>query len=488
MVNAIENNVDLDPVAAVDTAGGGFIKGVDLIFDKPANLKKASKFLIAWLKASDYFFKERLPFVISNNIPHAIDKLGFLPQVLDFYATFKNVVYWVNPIDKDSVDSLKTKKEMQDKLKKIEEAILAADPKSKLAGSNSIKNHKVTPLSNSEIQIIEPEEPASLKGKVKKIESYEDKASRIYNSIFDKNQKYLTKQGVHKALKNKLIEEYKDYLGIQLDLFDEKKTIAGKINDIAGEHIVFQKKRSKLEIAHTILFTGINITTNVLTLNRWGVLDLANIAKEIGTKVPVLSFVAHVTIVPLIETVLGGVVSVALLLVIIDQAVKLHKARLKASFSKDLHETLKKAQMQIELLKGKSEDLTQLGETQTAFEKTQQELVQLLQKMKVETESDEKLRTALNAVLEQVNSQALENIDVDVIQKAVDQAQKARMESVKKRTQMIWDLSVTCMDFTATFIPFVLTLAGVPAAPVVSIVLGVAAKSFGMVAVFARPS
>lgn len=178
-------------------------------------------------------------------------------QLIEFYGSYKNIMYWINPFSKDSLD--------QETLKKSLEEALCAYQK----GS-----------------------PA------------EKRSSGLVDTIFTE---VLAKEAYY---------SYGEVLNvIQTSLIGQGYQ-ENQIQSITSRVIIQQKSRPLIQLISSAIFTLTDLGDNLLTLKKWNVLDLSHIAASIGSKSRVFAFIAKRGV----DTVLGVGSAAGLVLVVGETA------------------------------------------------------------------------------------------------------------------------------------------------------------------------
>lgn len=174
-------------------------------------------------------------------------------DLIEFYGSYKNLMYWVNLFSKESID--------QEVLQKSIDSSLSASH----LNTNDIKKQKKL-------------------------------AKQIFIEVMAK-ETYHSKSEVLEAIKVSLTNH--GYTPI-------------KAKQVAERVIVKQKTDSPVKIFYMACFTVADLGSNILTLKKWNILDLSSLAATIGSQSRVFMFVAKVGA----DTVLGIVASAGLILVV----------------------------------------------------------------------------------------------------------------------------------------------------------------------------
>lgn len=175
-------------------------------------------------------------------------------ELIGFYGTFNNLMYWANLFSKESLD----------------QGVLKESIESSLCSSHT--------------------DPRDIE-KQKKI------AQKVFEEVMAE-EKYYSRGEVFDALKISLEKHgYRD---------------PAKAEAIANRVIVQQKERPLTQRLYMVCFTIADLGGNILTLKKWNILDLSHIAASIGSQSPVFMFIVDLGA----ETVLGVVASAGLVLVV----------------------------------------------------------------------------------------------------------------------------------------------------------------------------
>lgn len=175
-------------------------------------------------------------------------------DLIEFYGTFKNIMFWINPFSKESLDG----KVLQ----------------------SSIEKELFTPIS-----------PLTSEEKNRVIQ-------QIYQDVL-LTQEYYSKGEVREV--------------IVASLVSHNYATAEQAQLIANRIIVKQKSRPVIQLLSTACFTIADMGSNIITLKDWNLLNLSNattVAAQIGTQSPVFLFVFNLGV----KTALGTVASVGLFL------------------------------------------------------------------------------------------------------------------------------------------------------------------------------
>lgn len=265
-----------DPINQVNQGVVFLINKTTEIVNSPEKIKKTGSFVKSTIKALVYFDKDnRIPSEFQAKIPQLLNHLSWTGDVLDFFESVKNGIYWINPINQKS---LKEK-------------------------GGEFKVTLATVIFTT--QIIDPTVgQAHVNAQVEKISA----------NLFGNNRLYLTKGHLRHALEDQLRK---------LDYADKDIKIIIQATKIE------QRERPVTETLIMMGFTGAGLGDNVLSLNKWGLIDLAKTASTIGTKVKTLSFLRTVAIVPVLDTVFGGIAGLSLTLVVCHKAKQLAEVQSK---------------------------------------------------------------------------------------------------------------------------------------------------------------
>lgn len=216
----------------------------DKIANNPSAAKKFLQVISKSFAAHDLYFYGK---ILDRDIIHVMkDTRG----ILDFYGTFEDVMFWINPFSKETLD---------------DEALL-----------QSLNLTFCAPIKNKKSQ-------QKVKGEI----------NAVYNEIMAK-EAYYSKGEVQEALKASLQKH-----GYE----------SAYIEKIADQITIQQKSRPITLLFCKLAFTPVGIVENMLTLEKWGLVDLGVISEKIGST-PVFAIFVDIGL----KKTLGSVVTTALLM------------------------------------------------------------------------------------------------------------------------------------------------------------------------------
>ncbi len=164
-----------------------------------------------------------------THLPELAKNLKGTADFIDFYGSFKDIVYWINPFSKETLD--------QDELRN---SLLLS-----VADSGDTK----------------------------------EKQEALVNSVFQEvmaQKAYHGKAEVLEKLKASLITN-----GFE----------AAKVDEVATKIIVTQKSRPLIQHMIAVCFTVADLGGNLLVLQKHNLVDLAKYGAKLGTQFPILMFV-----------------------------------------------------------------------------------------------------------------------------------------------------------------------------------------------------
>jgi hypothetical protein len=214
----------------------------------PSAGKKFLQIVINIFKARDLYTGEGI-----QKRP-MIEAMKGTTDLIEFYGTFKNIMFWINPFSKESLDG----KVLQ----------------------SSIEKELFTPSSH----------PMS--------EEQKGVVQSIYEDVME-HPEYYSKGEVRKV--------------IVASLVSHNCATAEQAQSIANRIIVKQKSRSVIQLLSTACFTMADLGSNIMTLKEWNILNLSHataVAAQIGTQSPVFLFVFNLGV----KTAVGTMASAGLFL------------------------------------------------------------------------------------------------------------------------------------------------------------------------------
>ncbi len=159
-------------------------------------------------------------------------------KLINFYGTYKNLIYWANPFSKQTLDQDELRKSLQESV----EFVLNQN------------------ISKSETETI---------------------VDSVFKAVMNKDG-YYNKTQVRKALKASLQTH-------QIDVDERVKKV--KIKAIISKIRIQQKSRSWIQHLCMACSTIEGLNGNIQTLQKWGIVDLALYVAKIGKQSPVFLFI-----------------------------------------------------------------------------------------------------------------------------------------------------------------------------------------------------
>ncbi len=267
------------PVNYLATAGDYAVKKIAA---NPSGGRKVLQIAVKIFAAVDLY---RLGKVQERKI---IDVMKESTDLIQFYNSYKNLMYWVNIFSKNSLDT--------DLLKQ------------------SIENSLSASYRDS---------------------TQQDQQKTIANEVFKEVmsvEKYHSKGEVRDA--------------IRVSLSNHGYSNARQINILAGQVMIEQKARPITQSLYMFCFTIADLGSNILSLQKWHILELSQLAATIGSQSRVFMFFIELGA----DTVLGGIAIAGLVLTVgeasyqaIIHGIELYKAvseEDKKNASKELRKAL----------------------------------------------------------------------------------------------------------------------------------------------------
>lgn len=202
---------------------------VEKVYTDPSTGKKALQLSTKLLSAYDLYTGNEYAPDLRHNMKGTI-------ELIEFYGSFKNIMFWINPFSKKSMD--------QDLLTKSLEAALLAQP---------ILQNGGTEISQGLAKIILTE--------VMQQENYSN-TEEVRAAIEDALQEYSFNEG-------------------------EAVRIARTVQ-------IQNKSRSFVAVLSTACFTIVDLTGNALTLQRWGIVNLSHLTAELGNRAPIFALITKI--------------------------------------------------------------------------------------------------------------------------------------------------------------------------------------------------
>lgn len=168
-----------------------------------------------------------------SHCPELLKSAGGTIETIGFYGTAKNIVFWINPFSKDTMDQAALRQSLE----------------------NAVSLHR-TPKTD---------QPAN-----------EEFTKQIFADLM-KQRNFLNRSEVITSLKEALKGQ------------DCEETC---ITNITNHVTVQQKSRPISLIVSSICFTTTDLVENILTLRKWGIIDLAAIGAQMGN-IPVFAAVMN---------------------------------------------------------------------------------------------------------------------------------------------------------------------------------------------------
>ena len=186
-------------------------------------------------------------------------------DLIKLYGCYKNLMYWIRPFSKETLD--------QEALKQSIELIF------------------VDSLNFSESQEVQGNQKSNAKAKVgtqnkktgkpiKKMEKANEKAEELFKEIM--KETFYSKGKVLKIIQDKLqTKKYGSY--------NKEKAI-----EVSRLITIKQKERSPIELFYKACLTVADVGDNLLTLQKWKMLDVSALAASIGGQSRVFVFLKEV--------------------------------------------------------------------------------------------------------------------------------------------------------------------------------------------------
>ena len=228
---------------------------VHRIATNPSAVKKVLQIAIKIFAAVDLYYQQ------VNTKRGLTDAMKGTTDFIDFYGSFKNIMFWINPFSKETLDK---------------EALLES-----LTVSLSASHRNA-----------------------KQIKKQENVAKAVYTDVMAA-QVYHSKGEVREA--------------IIISLINKHHYSTQSAHQIAEFIIIKQKSRPITQLLSTACFTVTDLTGNLLTLKKWGILDLSHVAAQVGSKSRVFLFVFNLGV----DTALGTVAAAGLILCVGDASYRL---------------------------------------------------------------------------------------------------------------------------------------------------------------------
>lgn len=191
-------------------------------------------------------------------------------ELIEFYGSFKDIMFWINPFSKETLD--------KDKL-----------------------------LESLKVTMSAPIPPGKTRN------TREQLAQKIFTEVM-KGEAFYSKDDVREALIAEL---------------EKNGVLHPDAEAIADRTIIKQKARPITLLFSMACFTSLDLAGNILTLKKWGLIDLSRIAAQIGSQSRVFAFVIDLGV----DTVFGTVASAALIVTFSEasyravvQAIKIYQS------------------------------------------------------------------------------------------------------------------------------------------------------------------
>lgn len=202
---------------------------VEKVYTDPSTGKKALQLGTKLLSAYELYTGNAYAPDLRNNMKGTI-------ELIEFYGSFKNIMFWINPFSKKSMD--------QDLLTKSLEAALLAQPILQNGG-----------------------------------EDISQGIAKIILTEVLQQENYSNTEEVRAAIEDTL-QEYS---------FNEAEAIR-----IARAVQIQNKSRSFVAVISTACFTIVELAGNALTLQKWGIVNLSVLTAELGNRVPIFVLITKI--------------------------------------------------------------------------------------------------------------------------------------------------------------------------------------------------
>lgn len=210
------------------------------IATQPSAVEKALHIATKIFAAMDFY---RLGAIQDRKVTDAMQ--GFI-ELIEFYNSFRDIMFWVNPFSKETLD----------------DEVLLKSLTSEMCAQN---------------------------GKLKKPKTI---ATKVFQEVMNERAFYSADE-VRAAVISQLVHEKYDP--------QAAKSIA--------DHLIIKQKGRPISLVFSMVgFTSIDLMSNILTLKKWGLIDLSHLAAQIGKQSRVFAFVIEFSV----ETVIGTIASAAL--------------------------------------------------------------------------------------------------------------------------------------------------------------------------------
>lgn len=220
-------------------------KKVKKLVSTPAAIKKLFQ---TTMKAVALLDLARLGEVVQHKMTDAMD--GSI-KLIGFYYTYKNLMFWINPFTKESIDREKLKSSLQ-----------------------------IFFNTHFHIQMNEPDSKKIADEVIEKVMS---------KGEYQNRDQVLTELKIAIRFSTTLKEKMKNSSSFNTLLSDDDrmKYIDSTLKQIDTSLMITQVKRTTAEIIANLSFTIADFGDNLLTLSDWGVKSLSTLARSFGQRIPV---------------------------------------------------------------------------------------------------------------------------------------------------------------------------------------------------------
>lgn len=205
-------------------------QNVEKIFTDPSISKKALQLSGKLLSAYGLYTGTEYAPILRNHMKGSVD-------IIEFYGSFKNVMFWFNPLSKKSMDQ---------KLlaKTLETALLAQD-------------------------ILQDQDGTKIGQEIAKAVVIEVMEQKDYADQ----------------------QEVRDVVIDSLQQYNFNEVEAARI---AAAVRIQNESRSPVVLLSMVCFTIADLAGNILTLQKWGIIELSSLAAEMGQRAPILTILVKV--------------------------------------------------------------------------------------------------------------------------------------------------------------------------------------------------
>lgn len=205
---------------------------VNKIVTNPSAVKKTGQLVSVIIEGVNYRQG-------GDHLPDLVRNIRGTNEIIDLYSTFKNVIFWMNPFETQKIDKQKF-------VETLAKGLSKGNQKSKLSSekNNALKNKK---------------------------------ALALFNKVMEKGSSVTNPQILSQILEQTLIES---------------KYHSTKAKEIAYKTTICLKSRTFLKILKGVCDSISGTGYNLITLEKWKLIDLNKIVKEIGTQFPKFTEIA----------------------------------------------------------------------------------------------------------------------------------------------------------------------------------------------------